>query len=136
MATIIDRKSVDKAQAKPGGGYGSCILPPEMLKRYQDVGAKDPTRPAFLNFGQAVVNEPWPGRGDFCSGHYEHYAEYIKGADVVSYDVYPVNEKLPLWWVGRGIDRLRANGPSIASRSGTGSRPRPLTPDRSPRPIT
>ena len=97
----------DNAQAKPGGGYGSCILPPAMLKQYADVTAKDSTRPAYLNFGQAVVNEPWPGRGDACSGHYEHYAEYIKGTDIVSYDVYPVNGRLPLWWVARGIDRLR-----------------------------
>lgn len=97
----------DNAQAKPGGGWGSCILPPAMMKQYAEVTAKNPTRPAFLNFGQAVVNEPWPGRGDFCSGHYEHYPEYIKGADIISYDVYPVNERLPLWWVGRGIDRLR-----------------------------
>lgn len=97
----------DNAQAKPGGGYGSCILPPAMIRQYQDVVAKDPTRPAFLNFGQAVVNESWPGRGDACSGHYEHYPEYIEGADIVSYDVYPVNNRLPLWWVGKGVDRLR-----------------------------
>ena len=97
----------DNAQAKPGGGWGSCILPPAMIQQYEEVTAKDSTRPAFLNFGQAVVNEPWPGRGDVCSGHYEHYAEYIKGADIVAYDVYPVNERLPLWWVGKGIDRLR-----------------------------
>ncbi len=97
----------DNAQAKPGGGWGSCILPPEMLKQYQEVTAKDPTRPAFLNFGQAVANDPWPGRGEVCSGHYEHYPEYIKGADIVCYDVYPVNNGLPLWWVGKGVDRLR-----------------------------
>jgi len=81
-----------------------------MMKQYADVTAKDPTRPAYLNFGQAVVNEAWPGRGDACSGHYEHYAKYIKGTDIVSYDVYPVNGRLPLWWVARGIDRLREWG--------------------------
>jgi hypothetical protein len=97
----------DNAQSKPGGGYGSCILPPAMIEQYQDAVAKDATRPAFLNFGQAVVNEKWPGRGSDCSGHYEHYPEYIEGADIVSYDVYPVNNNLPLWWVGEGVDRLR-----------------------------
>jgi len=97
----------DNAQAKPGGGYGSCILPPAMIQQYRDVVAKDATRPAFLNFGQAVVNEKWPGRGADCSGHYEQYPEYIQGADIVSYDVYPVNNNLPLWWVGEGVDRLR-----------------------------
>ncbi len=97
----------DNAQEKPGGGWGSCVLPPEMMKQYREVTAKDPTRPAFLNFGQAVVNEPWPGRGEFCTGRYDHYPEYIQGADIISYDVYPVNERLPLWWVGKGIDRLR-----------------------------
>jgi hypothetical protein len=37
----------------------------------------------------------------------EHYAEYIHGTDIVSYDVYPVNSKYPLWWVGEGVSRLR-----------------------------
>src|ERR1035437_9693403 len=46
----------DNAQAKPGGGWGSCILPPAMIPQYEEVTAKDSTRPAFLNFGQAVVN--------------------------------------------------------------------------------
>jgi hypothetical protein len=61
----------------------------------------------FLNLGQAVINEKWPGRGEFCGKHPEHYAEYIRGTDIVSYDVYPVNNDLPLWYVGAGVERLR-----------------------------
>ena len=61
----------------------------------------------FLNLGQGVINEQWVGRGDVCSRHPEHYAEYIRGTDIVSYDVYPVNTNLPLWYVAAGVDRLR-----------------------------
>jgi hypothetical protein len=97
----------DNAQDKPGGGYGPCILPPVMFKRYEQVKAADATRPAYLNFGQTVAYENWVGRGEACAGHDEHYPQYIKGTDIVSFDIYPVNTKLPLWWVGKGIDRLR-----------------------------
>jgi hypothetical protein len=97
----------DDAQAKHGGGYGPCIPPAKIVRRYDEMRSKDPTRPVFLNFSQAVANPKWPGRGS-CTGDYADYPKYIEGADVISYDLYPVNNSLPLWWVGRGIDRLRA----------------------------
>ncbi len=34
------------------------------------------------------------------------YPEYIKGADIISYDIYPVTEGVPLSYVARGVDRL------------------------------
>lgn len=101
------RDEPDNAQPKPGGGWGSCILPPAIIEQYQTIKAADSTRPVYLNLGQAVINEKWRGRGEICGRHPEHYAEYIRGADIVSFDVYPVNGNLPLWWVGAGIDRLR-----------------------------
>ena len=97
----------DNAQAKPGGGWGSCILPPVVVEGYRAMKAADETRPIYLNLGQAIANRTWPGRGDICGGHDEHYPEYIRGADIVSYDVYPVNSKVPLYYVADGIDRLR-----------------------------
>jgi hypothetical protein len=97
----------DNAQDKPGGGYGPCILPPAIVDQYRALTAADPTRPVFLNLGQGVINEKWNGRGEVCGKHDEHYAQYIGGADIVSYDVYPVNSKLPLWYVGAGVERLR-----------------------------
>lgn len=97
----------DNAQAKPGGGYGSCVLPPEIIARYQKFQAADASRPVLLNLGQGVVNETYVGRGSDCARHDEHYPEYAKGADILSYDVYPVNSKYPMWHTGAGVDRLR-----------------------------
>ena len=97
----------DNAQSKPGGGYGPCILPPLIVDQYRKLKAVDSTRPVYLNLGQGVANDTYNGRGEVCGRHSEHYAEYIRGADIVSYDVYPVNSKYPLWWVGEGVDRLR-----------------------------
>ena len=97
----------DNAQEKFGGGWGSCILPPVVATEYRRLKQADPGRPVLLNLGQAIANETWPGRGEFCSRHDEHYPEYIRATDIVSYDVYPVNEKVPLWYVGKGVDRLR-----------------------------
>jgi hypothetical protein len=97
----------DNAQSKPGGGYGPCILPPLIVDQYRKLKAVDSTRPVYLNLGQGVANDTYNGRGEVCGRHSEHYAEYIRGADIVSYDVYPVNSKYPLWWVGEGVERLR-----------------------------
>jgi site-specific recombinase XerD len=47
--------------------------------------AKDPSRPVFLNVGQGVANDAWVGRGS-CSNQPQDYAEYAKGADIVSFD--------------------------------------------------
>ena len=85
----------DNAQPKTGGGYGPCILPPEIISQYEQRQALDASRPVYLNLGQGVINEQWVGRGDVCSHHPEHYAEYIRGTDIVSYDVYPVNKTSP-----------------------------------------
>lgn len=97
----------DDAQPKHGGGYGPCISPAEIVRRYDEMRTKDPSRPVFLNFSQAVANPKWPGRGS-CTGDYGDYPKYIEGADIISYDLYPVNNSLPLWWVAKGIDRLRS----------------------------
>ncbi len=97
----------DNAQEKPGRGYGACLYPGAVMKGYKEIRAADPTRPVLLNLGQAVANEGWVGRGDACAGHWEHYPQYAEAADIVGFDVYPVNGKLPLWFVGQGIDRLR-----------------------------
>jgi hypothetical protein len=43
-----------------------------------------------------------------CTGHYGDYPAYFQGADIVSYDSYPVNVQKPLWYVAKGMDRLRA----------------------------
>src|SRR6185369_15069707 len=42
-----------------------------------------------------------------CTGHTEMYPEYQKGADILSFDIYPVNEGVPLELVAKGVDNLR-----------------------------
>jgi hypothetical protein len=102
----------DNAQSLPSGnGYGPPIAPEKIIAEYQQIRAKDPTRPVMLNLGQAVAWDGWVGRG-VRSGHPEDYPEYCKGGDILSFDIYPaVHDKRSvldkLWYVPRGVDRLR-----------------------------
>ncbi len=90
---------------------------------YAEIITHDPTRPVLVNFGQGVANEDFRGR----ALPYDRYSLYAHGADIVSYDVYPVaNIKYStvgpdgkritarrddgaeyLWYVAKGVDRLR-----------------------------
>lgn len=91
--------------------YGPPVPTQEIIDDYHDIVANDSKRPVFLNLGQGVANDEWVGRGPDAS--LDDYPEYVKGADVVSFDVYPVvginksdGEKY-LWYVAKGVDRLR-----------------------------
>ena len=101
----------DNAQAIPAekGKWGPAVPPQKIIEDYEEMVRRDPTRPVWLNFGQGVANEEFKGR----AAPYEDYPEYCKGADIVSFDVYPVvgirkpdGEKY-LWYVAKGVDRLR-----------------------------
>jgi hypothetical protein len=92
-------------------GYGPPVKPEEVFRRYQKAKDADPTRPVLLNLGQGVTNPKWKGRGS--QGKPEDYPQYVKAADIVSFDIYPVANvdetgggpvQLPL--VGQGVDRL------------------------------
>lgn len=75
---------------------------------YRQIRSKDPDRPVLLNLGQGVANDSWGGRGT--GAHPDDYFTYVKGADIISYDVYPVaglNSKDLLWYVAKGLERLR-----------------------------
>ncbi len=105
----------DNAQSDGHGGYGDCILPQQVVERYRKMHAVDTTRPVFLNFGQAVANPKWFGRGAKCSliTPEAYYRPASHGADIVSFDIYPAAEerqkhvmgKLDL--VGRGVANLK-----------------------------
>jgi hypothetical protein len=74
------------------------------------MAAVDPTRPILLNLGQGVVWNYY-GRG-VRSQHPEDYPEYVQGADIVSFDIYPARHERPdirgqLWYVPRGVTNLR-----------------------------
>lgn len=90
--------------------YGPPVPPAFVVREYQTLRAADPTRPVMLNLGQGVANDEWGGRG--AGAKLDVYPDYVKGADIVSFDVYPVtNIGKPdgenyLWYVAKGVDRL------------------------------
>ena len=91
--------------------YDPFVPTQEIIDDYHDIVANDSKRPVFLNLGQGVANDEWKGRGSGAS--LDDYPEYVKGADVVSFDVYPVvginkdNGEEYLWYQAKGVDRLR-----------------------------
>ncbi|MCS7237718.1 MAG: hypothetical protein NZ899_05540 [Thermoguttaceae bacterium] len=103
----------DNAQPRRDGkpGWGPPIPPEEIIAEYKRMKAEDPTRPIFLNLGQGVAWDRWYGRG-VRSNHPEDYPLYVQGADIVSFDIYPVVHTHPdvkgqLWYVAYGVARLR-----------------------------
>jgi hypothetical protein len=101
----------DNAQSLgQGKGYGPPILPQKIIDDYGNIKAKDPTRPVLLNLGQGVAWDGYYGRG-VRTNHPEDYAEYVKGCDIASFDIYPVVHERPqiagkLWYVATGVERL------------------------------
>jgi hypothetical protein len=102
----------DNAQSLPDGkGYGPPIPPETIVRDYRNIRANDPSRPVIVNLGQGVAWDGWYGRG-VRTGHPEDYAEYVRGGDIVSFDIYPaVHDHRAvagnLWYVARGVERLR-----------------------------
>jgi len=101
----------DNAQSLGNGkGYGPPIAPEKIAADYQRVKTADPTRPVLLNLGQGVAYDDYIGRG-VRRNHPEDYPEYIKGCDIASFDIYPVNHdsrevSSKLWFVAGGVERL------------------------------
>ncbi len=92
-------------------GYGPPIPPRWIVRDYKAMRAKDPTRPVLINLGDGVANERFIGRGER-TGKLEDYPEYIKGCDIVSFDIYPAVHddgalRGNLWYVAQGVARLR-----------------------------
>ena len=90
--------------------YDPPILPARVIADYERMKSADPSRPVFLNLGQGVAWDEYVGRG-VRTNHPEDYPEYIKGTDIVSFDIYPVASTRPqitgnLWYVARGVERL------------------------------
>jgi hypothetical protein len=101
----------DNAQSLgEGKGYGPPILPAKIVQDYERIRSADPSRPVMLNLGQGVAWDNWHGRG-VRTNHPEDYAQYAKGCDIASFDIYPVAESSPqvsgkLWLVAHGVSRL------------------------------
>lgn len=101
----------DNAQSLGRGkGYGPPVAPAKIVEDYETMRAADPTRPILLNLGQGVAWDQYIGRG-VRRNHPEDYPEYIRGCDIVSFDIYPVVHDNPevagkLEFVGNGVLRL------------------------------
>jgi hypothetical protein len=102
----------DNAQSLGRGkGYGPPIQPAKIEEDYRRLKERDPSRPILLNLGQGVAWDGWHGRG-VRTNHPEDYPEYVKGSDIVSFDIYPGCHDHPdvagkLWFVADGVRRLR-----------------------------
>ena len=95
-----------------GSGYGPCIDPATIVSEYHQQVTADSNRPMFLNLGQGVAYVDYPGRGDVCAGQTSMYPQYAAGADLLSFDIYPVNNTDSttggnLWYVATGVENLR-----------------------------
>jgi len=95
--------------------YDPCINPSVIINKYNTIKSNDPSRPVYLNLGQGVSYTDWIGRGT-CTGKTDMYPDYkngyLKGCDIGSYDIYPVNNsdsKITgkLWYVPKGVDSLK-----------------------------
>lgn len=95
--------------------WDPCRDPADIIRDYQKIRKKDPSRPVYLNVGRGVAYTNWVGRG-VCRGRTDMYMVdnngYLKGCDIASFDIYPVNsveEEVhgQLWYVAKGIDNLR-----------------------------
>ncbi len=101
----------DNAQPIGLGLYGSCVPATEVVRQTQELKAHDDTRPVMINFGQGIANEFWHGRGP-CNGDEDYYSVAARGADILSFDIYPVGSQIAqvkgkLEYVARGVSRLK-----------------------------
>ncbi len=99
----------DNAQPT-GNGYGPPIPPKKIIDDYYKIRKNDGSRPVVLNLGQGVAWDNYIGRG-VRRNHPEDYPEYIKGCDIVSFDIYPATHSSKeiagnLWYVAEGVQRL------------------------------
>ena len=102
----------DNAQKNTLGLHISCVPAAQVVMRTQEMRRRDPTRPIFINFGRAVADVQWYGRGT-CTGDTRYYGIASKGVDIVSFDIYPVAGSEPplkgrLEYVARGVANLQS----------------------------
>jgi hypothetical protein len=102
----------DNAQSSISGlsRFSPCIPAAEVARRSREIKARDPTRPVYVNFGRGVADPFWYGRGT-CTGDIKYYDAAVEGADIVSFDIYPVGSdtahvKGRLEYVAEGVTNL------------------------------
>ena len=93
------------------GQYQPPIHPDEIISRYKFLKAVDPTRPVFVSLSFAVIYPNYGARGHR-KGHSEDFKEYMKGLDIVAFDIYPgvhqyKKAAAKYWTVAKGVVNLR-----------------------------
>ncbi|MEX0885028.1 MAG: PEP-CTERM sorting domain-containing protein [Phycisphaeraceae bacterium] len=112
LGTVVGWMQQDEPDnAKSGGNPWRYIRPPEIQDNYDNIRLYDDTRPVFMNLGQGVAWDGWHGRGTYTNNP-QDYPEYQKGADILSFDIYPAQSTNAatageLWRVAYGVKRLR-----------------------------
>ena len=110
IVAFMHEDEPDNAQSLgEGKGYGPPIPPEKVIERFRAMKAADP-RPVLLNLGQGVAWDDWYGRG-VRTHKPEDYPQYVLGADIVAFDIYPAVHDNPqvagkLSFVGQGVQRL------------------------------
>ncbi|MEN8226702.1 MAG: T9SS type A sorting domain-containing protein [Bacteroidota bacterium] len=108
------RDEPDNAQPDGAGGYGPCMDPQVIKDLYNEIKAFDTTgRSVILNCGAGVARTDAYIRGE-CAGNIDSYIEYYKGADIASFDIYPVSSppspittNNDLWYVAQGVKNMK-----------------------------
>lgn len=98
---------------KPGttiGAWRPPTHPDEMIRNYKLIKAIDPVRPVYVGFSLAVVYPDCPARANR-RNHPEDFPEYMKGADIVGFDIYPgvhqyKKAAAKYWTVPKGVRNL------------------------------
>jgi hypothetical protein len=106
----LQKDEPDNAQGGAKLGFGRPVPPEKIVARYEAMRKADPSRPVLLNLGQGVGWDGWHGRGAR-TNHPEDYPKYLKGADVVSFDIYPAAHtsakvRGQIWRPAFGVERL------------------------------
>jgi len=101
----------DNAQPDGKGGFSDPTPPAAIVEKYHRMKAVDPTRPVWINFGRGVAWDGWYGRKSR-TNRPEDYADYLKGADIASFDIYPGASSQAairdqFWRVPYGVARLK-----------------------------
>jgi len=105
-----ETQAQDLLDPKTGQGGWVPIPPAQIVAEYERLRVADPTRPVMLDFGPKRSRDALkgPGPGDSL----DDYPAYVRGADVVSFGVFPVagldrpDAADFLWYVANGVDRL------------------------------
>lgn len=69
---------------------GNTVDPSTVISAYNNTVIKDQNRPVYLSLGAGVAQKDWWGRGA-ATGDTASYRQYAKGADILQFDIYPMN---------------------------------------------